>query len=296
MVCSRILNKMRDVHESSLALPRPWVGCTQESDALDQALRAAKAPLLICDYDGTLAPFQDDKMQAVPYPGVAERLAAIAAGPTKLAFVSGRPVRELRLLLPLANHLELWGMHGREHRARDGRITLLEPSGPQREALNCAEQELVKAGLRDAIERKVASVALHWRVFAGHPGTVAELQERAHAIFSTYAGEHSLALLPFDGGLELRATDQTKGHAVAALLNGATSAAAAFLGDDTTDEDGFEVMRAQGGLALLVREPVRPSRAPFSLCPPDELLRFFDQWHSAIAAARSPAQPPVPVH
>ena len=287
---------MSDVHETSLALPRPWVGCTQEGAALAQALGAAKAPLLICDYDGTLAPFQDDKMQAVPYPGVAQRLAAIAAGPTKVAFVSGRPVRELLTLLPLASHLELWGMHGREHRAMDGRITLLEPSRPQREALDCAEHGLVQAGLQGATERKIASVALHWRVFADDPGRVAELQERARTIFLTYAGEHSLALLPFDGGLELRATDQTKGHAVAALLDGATPKASAFLGDDTTDEDGFEVIRAQDGLALLVREPVRPSHAPYSLCPPGELLQFLDHWEGAVVAPAARISHPVPVH
>lgn len=281
------------MHEPSLALPRPWVGCIQECTKLEHVLGRAEAPLLICDYDGTLAPFQHEKMQAVPYPGVTERLAAIAAGPTKVALVSGRPVRELLTLLPLASDLELWGMHGREHRALDGRITLLEPSIPQREALDRAEHELKEAGLGDTTERKIASVALHWRVFAGDRGRVAELQEQSHAIFSTFAGEHSLALLPFDGGLELRATDQTKGHAIAALLDGATPAASAFLGDDTTDEDGFEVIRAQGGLALLVREPARPSRALYSLCPPGELLHFFDQWQGAIAPARRPAQPPV---
>ncbi len=242
----------------------------------------SKAPLLICDYDGTLAPFHRDKMKALAYPGVAERLAAIADGPTKLAFVSGRPVRELLTLLPLASSVELWGMHGREHRTPDGRITLFEPTGAQREALDCAERELSEAGLGAVTERKIASVALHWRSFEGDLNRLDEVEALGRKVFTPYAGHHSLGLLLFDGGLELRATDQTKGHAVAALLARSTPEASAFLGDDTTDEDAFAAMNAQGGLAWLVREPARPSQAPFSLSPPEELLHFFDFWHGAV--------------
>lgn len=281
---------MSDAEEPRLASPKPWVGCPGERAAFQQALSTAETPLLICDYDGTLAPFQHDKMQALPYPGVAERLAAIAAGPTRLAFVSGRPVRELLTLLPLARSLELWGMHGREHRTLDGRITLIEPSGPQREALNHAEQELSALGFHGLTERKIASVALHWRTLENDPNRLEEVRKQAQTAFSACVRDNSLALLPFDGGLELRATDQNKGHAVTALLAQATPQASAFLGDDTTDEDGFAAIRAQGGLALLVREPARPSHAPLSLCPPSELLAFFDFWQEAVAGRRHTQQ------
>lgn len=269
----------------SHAMPRRWSACREERTEFELALRAAKSPLLICDYDGTLAPFQQDKMQAYPYPGIAERLREIAAGPTRVAFVSGRPVEELMILLPLARELEVWGMHGREHRSPDGGSRLIEPTEAQREALDHAQEKLENAGFRQWTERKIGSVALHWRTIEGPdapPAHLEEVQRVAEQTFTAYAGKNALDLLPFDGGLELRATDHTKEHAVLALLAGTDTRAAAFLGDDTTDEDGFRAMRAHGGLPVLVREPPRPSFATVSLTPPLELLAFLDDWKQAV--------------
>ncbi len=265
--------------------PLAWGSDEATQAAFWEAVRKASQPMLICDYDGTLAPFQLDKMQAHPYPGIPERLAVIAAGPTKLAFVSGRPVLELISLLPLAAASEVWGMHGRQHRTPDGRLTLIEPTPAQREALDQAQQQLESEGLDALLERKVGSIALHWRslVEPGDSARLAEVQSRAQAAFQMHAGRHALALLPFDGGLELRANDYTKAHAATALLSEADPRAAAFLGDDLTDEDAFRVLRARGGLSLLVRDPPRVSEARFSLLPPHGLSDFLDCWIEAIA-------------
>ena len=271
-----------------LHIPAKWSASAETREPFLEQLRVAERPLLICDYDGTLAPFQVNKMQAYAYPGVAERLARIASGRTRLAFVSGRPAHELMTLLPLAAEAEIWGMHGREHREADGSYTLMEPHPQQRSALDQAQAELEQHGLGPWLERKAASVALHWRSLdaqrdAARLEQVRGLAERA---FAPHAGQHALALLPFDGGLELRAEDQTKGHAVEALLAHSDAHSAAFLGDDTTDEDAFAVLRAKGGLGLLVREPPRASQAHCSLRPPGELLDFLDSWLAVLSETR----------
>ena len=138
------------------------------------------------------------------------------------------------------------------------------------------------------VERKIGSVALHWRTLADKQDTLAlrEAQAAARAAFAPHAGRNSLALLPFDGGLELRAENHTKAHAVRALLIGADPGAAAFLGDDTTDEDAFQAIREQAGLALLVRREPRPSHAEWALEPPGELLAFLDDWQAASAGRK----------
>lgn len=273
----------------SSEVPRAW---SEAADArqmfrarLQSALKAGAAPLLICDYDGTLAPFHPDKMQAYAYTGVAERLSRIAAGPTRLAFISGRPVGELLTLLPLAEQAEIWGMHGRQHRTPDGALRLFEPTEAQRSALDHAQQELAAQGYAGVVERKVGSVALHWRDTDALPGGRDEAEHAARAAFEPFAGAQELALLPFDGGLELRTEDRTKEHAADALLDGAAAPAAAFLGDDVTDEDAFRAVARKGGTALLVRAELRPSAAQFALRPPDELLAFFDFWLDATGSA-----------
>ncbi len=290
--------------------------------------------MLICDYDGTLAPFREDKMQAFPYEGVQDRLEQIVRQGTKLAFVSGRPIGELVKLLPFAASVEVWGMHGREHRTADGSYRRMEPTPEQRALLDQAQAALDSAGWGALLERKVGSVALHWRTLQktacganpffehnvspsrevtwaqsmgskGNFGIEGEQQSQAaeyslHAarksaeeVFAGYAGHHSLGVLPFDGGLELRTEDRTKGHALEALLLSVDASAAAFLGDDTTDEDGFRVMREQGGLGLLVREESRTSHAHFSLKPPGELLAFLDGWIRARIEAGNEMTVPV---
>ena len=248
-------------------------------------LKAAPAPLLICDYDGTLAPFHPDKMQAYVYPGVAERLVRIASGRTRLAFISGRPIVELLTLLPQAADAEIWGMHGREHRTIQGEITRYEPTAEQRAAFDRAQQELTRQGFGNALERKVGSLALHWRDPSALPGSREEAEQAARDAFAPFAGTHALALLPFDGGLELRTDDRTKEHAAEALLATADPVASAFLGDDVTDEDAFRAVAAHGGTPLLVRPELRPSAAHFALHPPDELLAFFDFWLQATGTA-----------
>ncbi len=270
------------------AIPLPWDNDGEASRSFYAALRLAETPTLVCDYDGTLAPFHVDKMQARPYPGIAETLERLANSRTRLAFVSGRPVEELMTLLPLAASVEVWGMHGREHRTPDGRRTLLQPLPAQHRALQQAGQQLEAEGFGDLLERKAASVAVHWRSLAdfSQQERREHAQRRALEVFTPFAGQHALGLLQFDGGLELRAEDHTKAHATQALLEGFEPRAAAYLGDDTTDEDAFQAIHALGGLSILVREPARQSCAAFSLRPPEKLLAFLEDWLLALAGPR----------
>jgi trehalose-phosphatase len=268
-----------------LSTPPRWSVSEAGQQQLGAVLRAAETPLLICDYDGTLAPFHQDKMQAYAYPGVTERLSRIAAGRTRLTFISGRPIDELLTLLPLAEEAEIWGMHGRQHRTAQGVLRAYEPSEQQRSAFDHAQQELSNQGFARALERKVGSLALHWRDGSALPADRDHAEHAARAAFAPFAGHHDLALLPFDGGLELRTEDRTKEHAAEALLATGDGSAAAFLGDDVTDEDAFRAVIAHGGTALLVRPEPRPSAAHFALHPPDELLAFFDFWLHATGTA-----------
>jgi trehalose-6-phosphatase len=54
----------------------------------------------------------------------------------------------------------------------------------------------------------------------------------------------------------------------------------AFLGDDQTDEDAFEML-GERGLKVLVRPEFRDTKADLWLVPPKELLTFLDDWHRA---------------
>jgi trehalose-phosphatase len=242
------------------------------------AIPTAAERVLMLDYDGTLAPFHIRPDAAVPYPEAAASLAEIvASGATRIVVVSGRPADELPPLLDIEPLPEIWGSHGWERLMPDGRHTMETPAAEARAALEHAGravEAVMPAGAR--LERKLASIALHWR---GLPADdAARLQTRARALWEPLAGSGGLELLWFDGGLELRATGCNKQYAVKTVLSQTGEhSAIAYLGDDMTDEDAFQAVKPRG-LAVLVRPRYRPTTADVWLRPPEELVAFMRHW------------------
>jgi trehalose-phosphatase len=131
-------------------------------------------------------------------------------------------------------------------------------------------------GLSETLEVKPTSLAVHWRSF--EPAMQERIRSAVQSIFARIDQPDGLHLLPFDGGLELRSTDRTKGTAVAEILSQEPhDVPVAYLGDDLTDEDAFVALGNQG-CSILVRGEVRASFARFWLRPPEELLGFLDAW------------------
>jgi len=241
--------------------------------------------ILLLDYDGTLAPFRDERHRAVPYPGVGRLLDAIRAETaTRLVIVSGRSLDDLIPLLDLSPPPELWGCHGWEQwqPGRGRKTGGLAP--PVRKALGEALRLAGTENLAGHCEVKPASVAFHWRGLAEDQRPAAEAAIAVAWTPLTRTGD--LELHPFDGGLELRVAGFHKGRVVELLLAeegqkpGTTprdQLAIAFLGDDRTDEDAFKALKNRG-LAVLVRAELRPTEAEVHLVPPAGLLDFLRNW------------------
>lgn len=244
------------------------------------SVRSAPHAVLLLDYDGTLAPFHDDRFQAVPYPGVRERLAALMHLPrARLALVTGRSAADLVPLVGLEPPPEIWGAHGWERRLIDGCMVLAEPPPQQVAGFEQARDWVRRNGLTERLEDKRVSLAFHLR---GVPEATARgLRLRVAEAWGEIARRTGVELKEFDGGLELRAPDRTKGHAVETLrAEMGPQAVIACLGDDLTDEDAFLALKGHG-LPVLVRPEFRPTAADVWLRPPDELLWFLDEWYNA---------------
>jgi trehalose-phosphatase len=258
--------------------PPLWAN-SAEASAWWQHLKPGSRSVLLLDYDGTLAPFHLDRFKAKPYPGVEDRLAVLAHLPrVRLALVSGRSARELRGLLRPGIRLEIWGSHGWERLDADGAYQLF-PMAPAHKAMLCeVESEMIRRGLAETLEVKPSSLAIHWRQF-DLPGQE-KVRSTVESIFARLGDAGNLHLLPFDGGVELRSSDRTKGHAVRGVQKEEPGVPMAYLGDDLTDEDAFAAI-GDCGLSLLVRSEVRASCASYWLRPPEDLLDFLDCWIDA---------------
>ena len=264
------------------------------------AVARAPARALLLDYDGTLAPFTSDRQRAFPYPGVREALRAIlSAGEgagarageaaSRLAVVSGRPVRDLPRLLQVERAPELWGSHGLERLAPDGSYEASPPEPALAALLAEAAAWIEEKGWRDFLERKPYGFALHAR------GTPPELFARARADvldrFAEPARRAGLETLEFDGGFELRPAGSHKGDVVRRVERElGPDGVVAYLGDDRTDEDAFSAL-SERGLGVLVRTEARPTAARLWIRPPRDLLGFLSDWERAIRGGADLASP-----
>jgi trehalose 6-phosphate phosphatase len=247
--------------------------------------RSASSALAL-DYDGTLAPFRVDRFAAVPYPGVADLIRGIAAtGRTRIVLMSGRLAEEVRHLLGITPVPEIWGLHGRQRLHPDGRSDVLPMKDSDRETLEQAAAWTETQCLESLAEFKPGSVAVHWRGLAQE--AAAEVRSRVEPAFGLLAGRPGMALLEFDGGVELRCSEPNKGTAVRILRSElAPNAPLAYLGDDTTDEDAFRALHGTGALTVLVRPEWRETAADLWLRPPDELVKFLAGWLERVEELR----------
>ncbi|MBO0911528.1 MAG: trehalose-phosphatase [Acidobacteria bacterium] len=245
-------------------------------------LRGAPSRALLVDYDGTLAPFTPDRNRAFPYRGIPELLSKISGSGTRVVLISGRPASELVFLLGIDPHPEIWGVHGRERLMPDGTY-LIDPPSPEHEnALRLIARSLEEAGLSSRMEIKPGGLAVHWRGLRTDQREPIEAEVGAR--FGAGSNEHGLELIPFDGGLELGAPGRNKGDAVSAILvEAGQGVAAAYLGDDQTDENAFRAIKGRGFGILVGPEP-RPTMADTWLRPPVEVARFLSDWLLACGA------------
>lgn len=255
----------------------------EKLDAFFAALPRGERPVLLLDYDGTLAPFCVNRFAARPWDGVRELLSRIQMEErAAITLISGRPAGEVARLLDLRPSPEIWGLHGAERLHADGRRELDEVSAETRSRLDGLRERLKHDSFGGLFEDKPNAVVMHWR--GAQPEKAAEIEARALALFQPLAGVDGLRLLKFEAGLELRA-GRDKGDAVRSILAEASggrpiAVPVAFLGDDITDESAFRAVNAlrTAHLSALVRAEWRKTDADVWLRPPDELLDFLRSW------------------
>jgi trehalose 6-phosphate phosphatase len=253
---------------------------TEKLGAFFTAFVDGATPVLLLDYDGTLAPFRVNRFQARPWGGVRALLERIQRqGRTRMVVVSGRPAGEIAPLLGLEPALEVWGLHGAERLYPDGRRELEEAAPHARQKLDELRELLRRDSLGGLFEDKPNAVVMHWR--GASPRKARSIERRTRQLFEPLAQIDGLGLLEFEAGLELR-VGRDKGGAVEAILSEANpDAPVAYLGDDLTDETAFRAVRRAGrhGLSVLVRRTWRDTDADVWLQPPKELRGFLERWH-----------------
>jgi trehalose-phosphatase len=255
----------------------------QKLDHFFAGIAASARPVLLLDYDGTLAAFRVDRFKSRPYVGVREALNRIQdEGRTRMAVITGRPACEIAPLLRLESPLEVWGLHGAERLYPDGRRELEHAPVPTEARLEELRQHLQHDALGGLFEDKANGVVMHWR---GKSRKAAErIERRTRELFEPLANLDGLALLDFEAGIELRVGRNKGGAAAAILAEENSKSPVAFLGDDLSDEPALRIVRTLGprGLSVLVRPTLRQTEAEVWLRPPRDIVSFLVRWAQTV--------------
>jgi trehalose 6-phosphate phosphatase len=243
----------------------------EESAAFPPRLDLHSAVFL--DVDGTLLEIAArPELVRVPsgLPSLIARVAEERQG--ALALISGRPLAQLdRLFHPW--HGAAAGLHGVERRRADGTLDCILDSGTAA-ALDRIRPKLAALASNDPrliFENKGGTVALHYRAA---PQREAEICAYAEALDGEAAPQ--LRLIAGKMVVEFQPLNANKGLAIAAFMGeppffGRTPV---FVGDDTTDEDGFAEIHRRGGIAVRVGAP-RETAATHSLPSVDAVLAWL---------------------
>ena len=200
---------------------------------------------LFLDFDGTLVEYAPHPHSVRPDPDLVPTLGRAAAALDRaLAVVTGRPIRDIDHWLG-GSVVHVAGLHGAERRGSDGKAVVSLPPAPELPRAR-ARLSQAAAGLEGVVlEDKGHGLVLHYRSAPHH----------AHACRAAMEGlgGESLEILHGSMIVELRPRGIDKGCAVAEFMTEPPFAARrpVFVGDDTTDEDGFRAVNAMGGISIL---------------------------------------------
>jgi trehalose 6-phosphate phosphatase len=207
-------------------------------DASEQAARTA-ARLneygFFFDFDGTLAPIQEDPQTVAPVPGVLSALTELATAAKLTAVVSARPVAFLGDRLGTVPGLHLFGLYGLEYSSDGGRtITTVPEAEPYAPLIARVGAEARAAFPTALIEDKRLSCALHFRT---EPG----LEPKIEAWTAEQAQAHGLRRQHGRMVVELKPPVDTDKGAV--VLHASHNLAGAwYFGDDLGDLPAFRAL------------------------------------------------------
>lgn len=224
---------------------------------------------LFLDLDGTLAPFADrpDGVTADSRrTAILTRLGVVFEH--RLAVVSGRTLADLTAITG-GVVVAAAGVHGLQRRNGWGDEVVFRGHPRLAEAISVFTA-LAEAQDGLIVEDKGLSVALHYRLAPGAQDAVRDAARRLEMATG-------LVLQEGDHVAELRTAGPTKGDAVSAFLSESPFAGARpiFVGDDVTDEDGFQAAVAAGGFGVLVGS-ARPTSASYRLDGVAEVLDWLE--------------------
>lgn len=226
--------------------------------------------LIMLDYDGTLVGFKNRPEDACPTPELMDTLSRLCSDPrNKVVISSGREQRDLEKWfgkLPLelaAEHGACFKEHGTWHRNT--------PSKPQSEGIMAILKMFVAKTPHSHIELKDNAIAWHYREADPWLGEL-RAQQLMRALYSICMHQ-GLQIMPGNKVVEIKSPQYTKGTEAKRLLQGEPYDFVMAIGDDTTDEDMFDMLPES---AITVKVGMASEYARYDIGRQADVLPFIN--------------------
>jgi trehalose-phosphatase len=238
---------------------------------------------LFLDYDGTLVDFAPTPETINPAPQINALLTRLVSKPAvRVSILSGRRLRDIQSLIPVSG-LYLAGTYGIELLTPEGELiqrVKLETIRPFLEMVKPRWAEIIKGETGFYIEDKDWALALHAKF---SEDSVAErVLALAREVVKQELAEEQIRILGGHKFLEIAPPLAHKGKSVSYLLQHypLPKALLVYIGDDDKDEEAFDVIQANQGLAIRVMnetQPAQPTRANYTLSSPAEVNTWLEK-------------------
>ncbi|MFC1934696.1 trehalose-phosphatase [Chloroflexota bacterium] len=247
-------------------------------------VKRAEHVLLLSDYDGTLTPIMSRPDEAILSPGLRGKLGVLAEQPTfTVGIISGRSLSEIRSMVGISG-IYYAGNHGLEIEGPG--VKFVSPAASSAQGTIKVLVGQLSAALADIsgviIEDKGLSLSVHYRLMA------ADDESQVAGVFrrltSSLISARKIRVTSGKKVWEVRPPiDWHKGKAADAIREETKTLLklerllTIYLGDDTTDEDAFKVVRHPYGRSIFVGGDHSTSSAGYFLDSTSEVEDFLSR-------------------
>lgn len=246
---------------------------TDRNSILDNYQKAQQR-LILLDYDGTLTDFAQLPEQASPSQQLLQLIGNLSSkSNNRVCIISGRKSDELEKWFNGLNVI-LVAEHGCTYKLPSGEwLQMLNFELGWKTSVNELLQKFVTTHPGSFVEDKIYSVAWHYRA-AQEDVTKHVLIDIKRKLSSLHLS-NAFTVVQGSKVIEVKSAGMNKGLAVQKLLASNSFDFVLAIGDDTTDEDMFEILNAQSHVTIKVG--VDKSKAKFNLIGITNVLSFLNQ-------------------
>ena len=257
----------------------------QSKDEIENKIKNASKVLFFLDYDGTLAPFHEDPDLVKTSKEMLHLLREIKKHPkAEIIIISGRMMNEIKQRVTL-DDISFAAIHGLHIELNNGMMKQWSTPSSSKELMQKIKDDISKKYQSQTgfvIEDKNSAVAFHYRKVPENKKP--EMIETIENIIHYFDSSQELDLIMGAEVIEIRSKTMDKGLAVEFIKNHFSKhdVLSCYVGDDTTDEDAFDVLCDDDITVFVRNNSMRSTKARFWIESQQDVVKVLQMFNSAL--------------